>query len=358
MTNKDLFFKHLALNTWIETGSCFGRSITEAVELGFSDIRSVEAKPERYAECVKLFSGNPGVKLWLGESVKMLPEMLAGVNHPALFWLDAHPSGEDSYNIGNQSQILMLELAMISNHPISGHVILIDDLTADVDVFAKTLFPTAQITVYDTDEGPAKVMEIKTMPSERVHVSQFQESEIILNFFGGHVGQLIDLGASGGVALSNSFELGLRGWRGLLVEASPIHFQNLVANYHHRGGFTLLNAAFWHERKLMQFHLNQQFLSSLVPVEEIGRYCASYFVNTVTAEDLKALQPIADFISVDLEGADLEVFPSLISAYPDCKLVCCEHAKDDALKARWHEMFERYGLHVIATTPENFLASK
>lgn len=190
------------------------------------------------------------------------------------------------------------------------------------------------------------------------NLSQDNESQIISDFFGDHVGHFIDIGASGGVSLSNSFQLGLKGWKGLLVEASPIHFQNLASNYLHRGGFRLVNAAFWHERRVMEFHLNPFLYSSLIHKDEPNLYVSSYYVPTIIAEDLKAIQPECDCLSLDIESADIIVFPSLMEEYGDCKLICVEHAKDDALKARWLEMFTRYGLHVIATTPENFLAAK
>lgn len=188
-------------------------------------------------------------------------------------------------------------------------------------------------------------------------ISQFNEAEIIAAHFGGHIGTFLDIGASSGVALSNTFELGLKGWHGLLVEASPIHFQNLVANYIHRGGFQFLNAALWTERKLMKFHLNNYFYSSLIEKEEPNLYHAHYYVPTVVAEDLKSIQDKAEFISLDIEGADILVFPSLMRAYPDCRLVCVEHANNGALKEEWKKRFAEHGLRVIGETPENYLAA-
>lgn len=189
-------------------------------------------------------------------------------------------------------------------------------------------------------------------------ISQFNEGQIIADYFGGQVGKFLDIGASGGVALSNTFELGFKGWGGLLVEASPIHFANLVSNYLHRGGFEFVNAALWTERKLMKFHLNPFFYSSLIHKDEPGLFIANYFVPTVTADDLKAIHPVADFISLDIEGADTAVFPSLMAAFPDCRLVCVEHANKDAVRSEWAALFPAHGLHVIGETPENYLAAK
>lgn len=161
-TNRELFAPHAALGTFIETGTCFGRSVTMALELGFQHVRSVEAKKERYEECVKLFASQPQVRLWHGESVTALPEMLADLTGPALFWLDAHPSGEDSHNTGDQSEILMAELRILAAHRVKSHVILIDDLTKDVEDFARELFADAEIQIHRTDESEnSRVLEIR-----------------------------------------------------------------------------------------------------------------------------------------------------------------------------------------------------
>lgn len=189
-------------------------------------------------------------------------------------------------------------------------------------------------------------------------LSQFNESEIISEFLGNHCGTFVDIGASGGVALSNTFELGLKGWHGLLVEASPMHFQNLLQNYIHRGGFKLVNAALWTERKVMPFHLNPHFYSSLKWKDEPNLFIGTYHVMTITPADLASIQPHCDFLSVDIEGADVDVFPALMTAYPMCRLVCVEHAKDDGIKERWSELFAKHGLSIVAETPENFLAGK
>jgi len=190
------------------------------------------------------------------------------------------------------------------------------------------------------------------------NLSQFNEEQIISDFFGDFVGHFVDVGASSGVALSNTFALGQKGWRGLLVEASPIHFQNLVANYTHRGYFKLLLAALWYERKIMPFNLNPTWYSSLIHKDEPGLYAGQYYVPTVIAEDLKAIQPECDFLSVDIEGVDIHVFPSLMAAYPECRLVCVEHGNNATLREQWLEMFKRYGLSVLGETPENYLANR
>ena len=169
MTNKELFAKHIGLGTFIETGTCFGRSVQQAIELGFKDIRSVEGSVERFRECQSLFRRERHVRLWCGESIEHLPMMMQAAQTPALFFLDAHPSGKESYGqdyetnpAHEQSAILRAELELIHKRNVKGDVILIDDLSEDIKAFARNKFPDAEINIYDTEEGPQKVMEIQT----------------------------------------------------------------------------------------------------------------------------------------------------------------------------------------------------
>jgi hypothetical protein len=61
-----------------------------------------------------------------GDSASVLPRILDGLDEPALFWLDAHPSTDRT---ARDAPIpLRAELAAIAAHPVAGHVVLIDDL--------------------------------------------------------------------------------------------------------------------------------------------------------------------------------------------------------------------------------------
>lgn len=171
-TNKDLFAKHISLGTFIETGTCYGRSVEIALELGFERIMSVEGSEERYRHCVEKFKQHAGrVLLRHGHSAEQLASLARTVFYaPALFFLDAHPSGAGSFGEGiyqtnpqyEQSNILRAELTIIKERNVKGDVILIDDLTPDVDAFARGLFPHATFTLHSTDEGKDKVLEVVT----------------------------------------------------------------------------------------------------------------------------------------------------------------------------------------------------
>lgn len=168
-TNYELFAKHVNLGIFIETGTCWGRSVEMALRIEFHDIRSVEADKERFLHCNHKFASAERVKLWHGESAFLLPAMIYEVRSPALFLLDAHPSGDGSFGqdyetnpAHHQSAVLRAELQIIHDHPVKGHVILIDDLTPDVNDFVRGLFPEATFNLYSVEDGVDKVLEVLT----------------------------------------------------------------------------------------------------------------------------------------------------------------------------------------------------
>jgi hypothetical protein len=124
--NAETFARHLNA-VLVETGTWRGTGVEAALAAGFSDVRSVELSPRYHEISSGLFAGDSRVRLWLGDSVERLPEMVADVTTPITFWLDAHHSGGDT---AGSAEIcpLLAELAAISAHPIKTHTILIDDV--------------------------------------------------------------------------------------------------------------------------------------------------------------------------------------------------------------------------------------
>lgn len=156
--------------TFIETGSHAGQGIRAALAAGFSHIKSVEAERSFYEACAALFSDTPGIELFHGLSTELLPLMLAGVDAPAVFWLDAHPSGpgtgghDDLMQNGGastftQDNILTKEIEIILSHR-NDHVILIDDQygeNAENIRYRRTLTkanPNYHFQFFDRQEGP------------------------------------------------------------------------------------------------------------------------------------------------------------------------------------------------------------
>lgn len=153
-------------DVFIETGTCYGRSVTAAIEAGYNTIKSVEAKDEYYLHCVELFKDKANsVSLFKGKSIDHLPKMLEGIDKPAVFWLDAHVSGEASAGYedwkakGEESDFhqhtaLKKELAIVLNHR-KDHIILIDDQNgpnADNEVYIKMISDAGEYIFFWYDE--------------------------------------------------------------------------------------------------------------------------------------------------------------------------------------------------------------
>jgi len=120
-------FKKYPNPIFIETGSCHGTGIQQALNAGFTEIYSIELSPVFYKECTDRFKGIHGVNLIFGDSHLVLDELLSKINEPVTFWLDGHYSGPDSVR-GIYESPLIQELAIIRDHHIKDHTIIIDDL--------------------------------------------------------------------------------------------------------------------------------------------------------------------------------------------------------------------------------------
>lgn len=155
--------------------------------------------------------------------------------------------------------------------------------------------------------------------------SQNNEEQWIADYFGDHVGTLLDLGANDGTTLSNSRAAILRGWFGVLVEASPTAFSRLRSLYAYEEQVELHNVAVCAQSGKMILHesgphLNTGdtgILSTLVTAERDKWAPTTHFtpawVECVTFQDLLKRSQFAEFdmITMDIEGMDETVLTQM-----------------------------------------------
>lgn len=122
-----LIIRDAGCRTFVETGTYKMRSTLWAAD-HFDSVFSVEADPERYAACRTTLATAPPPQNWItllrGDSGKVLPDVLAMLVTPALFWLDAH------YMTGDKTAAecpVLDEIAAIVAAGGNDHCILIDD---------------------------------------------------------------------------------------------------------------------------------------------------------------------------------------------------------------------------------------
>ena len=146
-----------ALKTLVETGTYYGEMVA-AMKSRFDRIYSIEFVPELADRAKRKFAPDPHIQIFCGDSRVVMPEVLALLKGPALFWLDAGYYGW--VGIRTNEQRLSAELEMILSHPFP-HMVLLDDargLTGrdgipsvdDVKTYVESTFPRRSVEVkYD-----------------------------------------------------------------------------------------------------------------------------------------------------------------------------------------------------------------
>lgn len=111
--------------TFVETGTFTGEMLA-AMQPHFDRLISIELSPQIHERTRPRFADDPRVTLLLGDSGIVLPQVLATLDHPALFWLDGHYMGEGTARAQLDTPVTQ-ELAALLGHQVRGHVVLIDD---------------------------------------------------------------------------------------------------------------------------------------------------------------------------------------------------------------------------------------
>lgn len=132
--------KRFGTTLLVETGTLFGDTIA-AVHGEFETIYSIELMDEFYERARRRFTRLQKVRLRHGNSARELPRVLEELTAPAVFWLDAHYSGDGTARAAEDTPISE-ELLAISRHRIKNHVVLIDDAREFVGTNA---YPTIDV---------------------------------------------------------------------------------------------------------------------------------------------------------------------------------------------------------------------
>jgi hypothetical protein len=116
--------KTIKTNHYIETGTYLGDGI-KCVLNNYENIHSIELSEKWYQYNVEQFKNNKNVKIYLGDSKKILPELLKSINEPITIYLDAHYSGEPTA-FGEEEVPLLFELEILKQRKYDD-IIIIDD---------------------------------------------------------------------------------------------------------------------------------------------------------------------------------------------------------------------------------------
>jgi hypothetical protein len=81
------------INVAVETGTLFGDSTSE-MRNHFDEVHTIELNEELYEKAVKRFSESGGIYCHFGNSGEVLGNLVTKIKEPAVFYLDAHWSGD------------------------------------------------------------------------------------------------------------------------------------------------------------------------------------------------------------------------------------------------------------------------
>lgn len=110
---------------FVETGTFLGSMVEHIAATGVT-CHTIEIDPVIYKRAQTILGRHKNINLILGDSGVELPRVLSTLSEPATFWLDGHYSGSFTGK-GDLDTPVSAELEHIMNHPVKGHVILIDD---------------------------------------------------------------------------------------------------------------------------------------------------------------------------------------------------------------------------------------
>jgi len=205
-----------------------------------------------------------------------------------------------------------------------------------------------------------------------MNYSQSNEQQHILKYFGDFKGSFLDLGANDGQTLSNTRALAELGWCGVLVEPSPKVFPKLKKLYEaeKKGCYYVYNCAIANSNGTHILHDSGELLktgdralvSTLVEAEkrrfekvltyepvEVKTYRWKTFLNRLTIKTF-------EFISIDIEGLDLDVLKQMDLNALGTQLLCIEWNGNKEMKADLDIMMQ--GFKIIYTSGENLIYAK
>lgn len=190
--------------------------------------------------------------------------------------------------------------------------------------------------------------------------SQNLEQNYIIDHFQDFKGKFLDIGAFEGKRLSNTWALSQLGWEGICIEPSPSAFVGLMQNYKGNPNVRLVNAAMSaNGGGLIDFaDSNGDAVSSTSAAHESvwskSVFFQHIYVNTINIREiLRVFGDHFDFISLDVEGTNIEILKTFPIELINPSLICVEHeGKTDQVLNYCR------GYKEIHRNPENIILKK
>lgn len=180
-----------------------------------------------------------------------------------------------------------------------------------------------------------------------IDYSQHGEQQIIVDYFKGFAGTLLSIGENDGITFSNSRALLELGWYGVLVEPSEKTFKELTKNsepftrqvlLHNVGIADYCGTAEFYESGPLVSKKDHSLVSS-IKKEETERWTKKSKPSDPVVKFTKTKIPVIDFatllknsgcdhfdfITIDVEGVEIEILKQIDLKALGCKMICLEY---------------------------------
>ena len=188
--------------------------------------------------------------------------------------------------------------------------------------------------------------------------SQSEEEKYILEAFPEDKtnGRFLDIGAWNAKQLSNTRALFELGWSGVMIEPSPGPMLQLLGEYGNEPRIQLVQAAVGLEQMLVQFHITDDAVSTVLDAEyekwkDATKFHGSLEVPTLTPEYIARRWGGFDFINIDAEGQSVDLFLEMLRMgwQPRCFCVEIDRRMDEmsAAATRFYNLTYANGCNAV-----------
>lgn len=119
-----LLKEHFSIEVFVETGTFKGKTSVWASGV-FKDVYTIENSKALFDSTSKSLTAYKNIHPLYGNSSRQLGNVLSEIKQPAIFWLDAHWCGGNTY--GNDEPCPLLDELRIIKQSGNNHIIMIDD---------------------------------------------------------------------------------------------------------------------------------------------------------------------------------------------------------------------------------------
>ena len=177
-------------------------------------------------------------------------------------------------------------------------------------------------------------------------------------------GIFLDIGANDGIYTSNTAKLEFEyGWTGICIEANADLIEDLINN---RPKSKIINSAVWSEKTNLTFEIpNSNFknikgnlLSRIKDLPGNENHFKTHFkddvkkvvVSAETVTDIVkktiGLPCVIDYMSLDIEGAELEALKGIDFTNIDIRFMTIEHGDREGYINQLHDFLKQHGYKI------------